>query len=971
MRLAVATIVALLAFASPAFASPVTNLTVANANPSAGAGARTQYAVGFTTSATGGLSSAANSLINVTFPAGTAFSGYTNGTVRNGAAENVGSCSNPTALTIQCSLFSGRSIGAGQAVSVVFSGITNPGTAGQQTLTVTTTADQDPASTQYTVVAANPITAVTVDNTNPSRGAGARTQYVVGFTTSATGGGMSGAANSRIDVTFPTGTTFAGYVSATVRNLTTATNVGSCGNDSGLVIQCSLFSSNTIGAGHNVAITFNGITNPPTASADKRATVSTTSDPQPVDSAQFTVVAASPITLVTVNNTNPSRGAGARTQYVVGFTTSATGGGMSGAANSRIDVTFPAGTTFGGYVSATVRNLTTATNVGSCANESGLVIQCSLFSANTIGAGHDVAITFNGITNPPFQGTDNRARVSTTSDTQTVDSAQFGVLAASPITAVTVDNTNPSRGAGARTQYVVGFTTSATGGGMSGAANSRIDVTFPAGTTFGGYVSATVRNLTTATNVGSCGNPSGLVIQCSLFSANTIGAGHNITITFNGITNPPFQGTDNRARVSTTSDTQTVDSAQFGVVAGQSLTAVTVEPGSTTASATTPYVVRFVTSSSGGLSGAANSRIEITFPEGATFGGYTNGTVHDVTANANVGSCGNPSGLVIQCSLFSSNTIAPGHAIRVTFTSITNPAAPGSYSIRAATTSDLPSITSSPYQLGGDTSAPETTIGSSPLTFASSEPGSTFECSIDGGAFTPCSSPFTPPAGLAPGEHTLSVRAIDAAGNADATPASTAFVVEQPPPQPTVAPTPTVTPTPEPTPQFNQTVVVEPAGGTVEVCPKGGKCFTLTAGQPIPMGSTVNTKKGAVELTSISAPGAPPQKAVFSEGIFRISQRGDITELKLTEPLAPCSKRARAAAKKPKSRKLWGKGSGKFRTVGNYSAATVRGTRWLTQDSCSGTLTRVTEGVVSVRDNVKKKTVLVRPGKPYTAKPRR
>ena len=42
-------------------------------------------------------------------------------------AEDVGSCSNPTALTIQCSLFSGRSIGAGQAVSVVFNGITNPG----------------------------------------------------------------------------------------------------------------------------------------------------------------------------------------------------------------------------------------------------------------------------------------------------------------------------------------------------------------------------------------------------------------------------------------------------------------------------------------------------------------------------------------------------------------------------------------------------------------------------------------------------------------------------------------------------------------------------------------------------------------------------------------------------------------------------------------------------------------------------
>ena len=134
------------------------------------------------------------------------------------------------------------------------------------------------------------------------------------------------------------------------------------------------------------------------------------------------------------------------------------------------------------------------------------------------------------------------------------------------------------------------------------------------------------------------------------------------------------------------------------------------------------------------------------------------------------------------------------------------------------------------------------------------------------------------------------------------------------------------------------------------------------------MGSTVNTKKGAVELTSLSAPGAPPQTAVFSEGIFRISQRGNVTELKLTEALAPCPKRARAAAKKPKTRKLWGKGRGRFRTAGIYSAATVRGTRWLTQDSCSGTLTRVTEGVVSVRDNVKGKTVIVRAGKSYTAR---
>ena len=79
--------------------------------------------------------------------------------------------------------------------------------------------------------------------------------------------------------------------------------------------------------------------------------------------------------------------------------------------------------------------------------------------------------------------------------------------------------------------------------------------------------------------------------------------------------------------------------------------------------------------------------------------------------------------------------------------------------------------------------------------------------------------------------------------------------------------------------------------------------------------------------------------------------------------------RASAAQKKPKSRKLWGDGKGAFRTSGRYSAATVRGTRWLVQDTCTGTLTRVTQGSVSVRAG--RKTVIVRAGRKYTARPRR
>jgi len=92
----------------------------------------------------------------------------------------------------------------------------------------------------------------------------------------------------------------------------------------------------------------------------------------------------------------------------------------------------------------------------------------------------------------------------------------------------------------------------------------------------------------------------------------------------------------------------------------------------------------------------------------------------------------------------------------------------------------------------------------------------------------------------------------------------------------------------------------------------------------------------------------------------------------LSQPLScPKKGKASAAAKKVKKRRLWGSGKGAFQTTGRYSAATIRGTTWLVQDSCAGTLTRVTQGVVSVRDKVHKRTILLRAGKSYLATPRR
>jgi hypothetical protein len=89
-----------------------------------------------------------------------------------------------------------------------------------------------------------------------------------------------------------------------------------------------------------------------------------------------------------------------------------------------------------------------------------------------------------------------------------------------------------------------------------------------------------------------------------------------------------------------------------------------------------------------------------------------------------------------------------------------------------------------------DVTPPETTITSqdgATIAFASNEPA-TFTCSIDGGPFAECTSPVSSTA-LATGDHTFGVRATDAVGNVDASPALAAFTIP-PPPAPSSAPPP-------------------------------------------------------------------------------------------------------------------------------------------------------------------------------------
>jgi ferric-dicitrate binding protein FerR (iron transport regulator) len=75
-----------------------------------------------------------------------------------------------------------------------------------------------------------------------------------------------------------------------------------------------------------------------------------------------------------------------------------------------------------------------------------------------------------------------------------------------------------------------------------------------------------------------------------------------------------------------------------------------------------------------------------------------------------------------------------------------------------------------------------------------------------------------------------------------------------------------------------------------------------------------------------------------------------------------------AARRKWSRRRLWGNGHGRFRTRGRHGTATVRGTHWLTEDRCDGTLIRVKRGLVEVRDLERRRTAMVGAGEQYFAR---
>jgi hypothetical protein len=188
-------------------------------------------------------------------------------------------------------------------------------------------------------------------------------------------------------------------------------------------------------------------------------------------------------------------------------------------------------------------------------------------------------------------------------------------------------------------------------------------------------------------------------------------------------------------------------------------------------------------------------------------------------------------------------------------------------------------------------------------------------------------------------------------------------------------------------PKQGETLNIKPGNhkGEVKVkLPGAATAVPLDQAASVPVGSVIDTTQGQVTLTTVPREDGMVQSATFSGAAFQVSQSKTgkpFTNLRLRggsfascgRPFARRSLFGRAIAiasrsSKRKVRSLWGSGHGHFRTRGRGGAATVRGTIWLTEDRCDGTLVKVRRGVVGVRDFKKHKTFTVRKGHSHFAR---
>jgi hypothetical protein len=680
----------------------ISAVTVKNTGPTSAAGARTGYAVSFTTSSTGNLSGQVGSTVAVAFPTGFGVaSTATNNLIDTTTGQVVGMFFGSGTTSAEAMLEPGAVVQGGDTLTGYIEGVTNSTlTSTTDTVSISTSSDKPAASGTFSVTAASPVTSVTNVLAGPTDAAGAATGYTITFKTP-TSGGLSPAVGSSVTIGLPSGFT-SGSGSWSILDKTTNVVVGSCFTACYLAAG-PLTLSSPVAGGDTLLVTLHGVVDSSTPGTANKFSVSTTSSPSVVTaSSGVTVVAAQPVLSVAVTDDGPSDAAGAQTDYTVSFKTSSTGA-LSPSDGATVTIAFPTGfsSSLSGY---TVRDTTSGRTIAQCSIALGFCFQywspgSPIPLTGAVAAGDTLAVTIDAVKNGPAATTDT-VSVSTSSDPTRTTSLAFTVVAASAVSHPTV-SVAPSSAGGALTGWTVRFTTSSTGG-LSGAAQSSVTLDLPSGASvpcieFHGYVRLV--DTITGTTVGGqylCGF--GNAVSIALLADSVVHAGDALAVYLEGVVNPADPGTYH-VGVQTSSDTTQVVSANFSVVAPNTVATPKLSMTVATHGQSSVYTLTFATSKSGGLSARVGSDVNLVLPQGTGVSGAS-WSITDVTSENSLGSGFiEPSGNSTEDVLaLTQGSASGGDTLQLVLTGVTNPAA-GSYTLTVSTTSDWYDVPTAAYTI--------------------------------------------------------------------------------------------------------------------------------------------------------------------------------------------------------------------------------------------------------------------------------
>ncbi len=181
--------------------------------------------------------------------------------------------------------------------------------------------------------------------------------------------------------------------------------------------------------------------------------------------------------------------------------------------------------------------------------------------------------------------------------------------------------------------------------------------------------------------------------------------------------------------------------------------------------------------------------------------------------------------------------------------------------IEAVATDQVGHSSSSIVAVTVDRTLPDTTILTKPgdptndafpgFSFAANEATQGYECRLDGGAWTSCATPYALGSTPADGSHTLDVRAVDLAGNADASPASWTWLEDRTAPTASLA---------------------DPAAANAAHAVRGTVALSSTTGDPGPNASGVDTVTYEYSADGITWAPTPQLWATdgISDGVYQL-----------------------------------------------------------------------------------------------------